>query len=96
MNMVIENLEDKGGEWHCIALDDLGDYRHNGQVEAENMNSTMTFTSPQIAQKVARVFGAQAKTFRVPIRHRRVVGSFVRKIETAHKRAERSKLLFSA
>ena len=60
------------------------------------MSNEMTFTSPQIAQKVARVFGTQAKTFKVPIRHRRVVGKFVRKIEAAHRRAENSKLLFGA
>lgn len=60
------------------------------------MSNTMTFTSPKIAKKVARVFGAEAKTFKVPIRHRRVVGNFVRKIEAAHRRAEKSKLLFGA
>ena len=79
-----------------MARGDLGDSVHNGRLETKSMSSTMTFTSPQIAQKVARVFGARAKTFRVQIRHRRVVGNFVRKIETAHKKAATSKLVFSA
>jgi hypothetical protein len=54
------------------------------------------FTSPKIAREMARVFGSDAKTFTVEIKHRRVVGDFVRKIEAAHKRAEKSKLVFHA
>ncbi|MDD4116917.1 MAG: hypothetical protein PHI39_01735 [Kiritimatiellae bacterium] len=88
--------ESQGGKLHCIAPDDLGHSAHNGRLETKRMNNEMTFTSPQIAQKVARVFGTRVKTFKVPIRHRRVVGNFVRKIETAHKRAENSKLIFRA
>jgi hypothetical protein len=58
------------------------------------MNEATAFTSPKIAREIARVFGSEAKTFTVEIKHRRVVGDFVRKIEAAHKRAEKSKLVF--
>ncbi len=60
------------------------------------MNQSTMFTSPKIAREMARVFGSEAKTFTVEIKHRRVVGDFVRKIEAAHKRAEKSKLVFRA
>lgn len=60
------------------------------------MTETSTFTSPKIAKEIARVFGSEAKTFTVEMKHRRVVGDFVRKIEAAHKRAEKSKLVFRA
>jgi hypothetical protein len=58
------------------------------------MTTTTTFTSPKIAKEIARVFGSETKTFSVEMKHRRVVGDFVRKIEAAHKRAEKSKLVF--
>ncbi len=58
------------------------------------MRTATTFTSPQIAQEIARVFGSDVKTFSVEMKHRKEVGSFVRKIESAHKRAEKSKLVF--
>ena len=60
------------------------------------MNAATTFTSPQIAKEITRVFGSDVKRFTVPMKHRRVVGEFVRKIEAAHKRAEKSKLVFKA
>ena len=60
------------------------------------MIDEMTFTSPKIAKEITRVFGVEAKTFTVEMKHRRVVGDFVRKIESAHKRAEKSKLVFRA
>lgn len=53
-----------------------------------------TFTSPKIAKEISRVFGSDIKVFTVPMKHRRVVGDFVRKIEAAHKRAAKSKLVF--
>lgn len=58
------------------------------------MSTGATFTSPQIAKEIARVFGTEAKTFSVEMKHLREVGNFVRKIESAHKRAEKSKLVF--
>jgi hypothetical protein len=60
------------------------------------MNEATAFTSPRIAKEMSRVFGSEAKTFSVEIKHRRIVGDFVRKIEAAHKRAEKSKLVFRA
>lgn len=60
------------------------------------MNQGTVFTSPKIAKEMARLFGSEAKTFKVEIKHRRVVGDFVRKIEAAHKGAEKSKLIFRA
>jgi hypothetical protein len=60
------------------------------------MPGTATFSSPKLAQEFVRVFGAGVKTFAVEMKHRRVVGDFVRKIEAAHKRAGKSKLVFRA
>jgi len=60
------------------------------------MTEGCTFTSPKIAKEIARMFGSEVKTFTVEMKHRRVVGDFVRKIEAAHKRAEKSKLVFCA
>jgi len=55
---------------------------------------TVSFTSPQIAKEAAKVFKTEARTMDVQMRYKREVESFVRKIETAHKRAAKSKLVF--
>ena len=60
------------------------------------MTEGATFTSPKIAKEIARVFGHQARTSTVSLKHERVVGQFLRRIESAHKRAEKSKLVFRA
>jgi len=60
------------------------------------MDKETRFTSPKIAKEMARVFGSETKTFSLQIQHRKVVGDFVRKIEDAHKRAEKSKHVFTA
>ena len=60
------------------------------------MSKETTFTSPKIAKAMARVFGSETKTFSLEIQHRKVVGDFVSKIEAAHKRAEKSKHVFTA
>ena len=58
------------------------------------MSKRVTFTSPKIAKEISRVFGSEVESFRVKIQHRRIVGEFVRKIENAHKRAKKSKMIF--
>ncbi len=60
------------------------------------MNKETKFTSPEIAKEMARVFGSATKSFSLEIQHRKVVGDFVRKIEKAHKRAAKSKHVFTA
>jgi len=52
------------------------------------------FGSPEIAREMAKMFGDEAKTVTVEMKYRREVGRFVRKIEKAHKQAEKSKLVF--
>ena len=81
-------------EMCCGELGVVGHCIRKGQMETVMMNQGTTFTSPKIAREMARVFGSEAKTFTVEIKHRRVVGDFVRKIEAAHKQAEKSKLVF--
>ena len=52
------------------------------------------FTSPEIAREAAKVFKTEARTTKVRLLYKREVGSFLRKIEAAHKRAAKSKLVF--
>jgi hypothetical protein len=56
--------------------------------------SNRTFGSPEIAREMARMFGDQAKTISVEMKYEKEFGSFVRKIEDAHKQAGKSKLIF--
>lgn len=56
--------------------------------------SDRTFGSPKIAREMARMFGEQAKTISVEMKYEEEVGSFVRKIEDAHRQAGKSKLVF--
>jgi len=53
-----------------------------------------TFPSQEIAKEMVKLFGAEAKTVTVEIKYRREVGEFVRKIEKAHRDAEKSTLVF--
>jgi hypothetical protein len=49
-----------------------------------------TFASPKMAKEMIKVFGSQVKTVSVEIKHRQVIGNFVRKIEKAHQMAAKS------
>jgi len=62
--------------------------------EEQRMATTQAFTSPEIAKEMVKLFGAEAKTVTVEIKYRREVGEFVRKIEKAHRDAEKSTLVF--
>jgi predicted outer membrane protein len=52
------------------------------------------FTSPKIADKMARVFGNEAKKIAVDMKYRKEVDEFVRKIEQAHKDASKSQQVY--
>ncbi len=56
-------------------------------------NETLS-ASQEIAKEMKIVFGSEAKTISVKIKHKRVVGNFVRKIEKAHQNAAKSNLIF--
>lgn len=53
------------------------------------------FTSPKIAKEIKKKFGSEAETVTVKMKYRKQVGAFVRKIEKAHEKAEKSKLIFT-
>jgi len=53
------------------------------------------FTSPKIAKEMKKKFGAKAETVEVTMKYRKEVKSFVKKIEKAHKKAGKSKLIFT-
>lgn len=52
------------------------------------------FASQKIAKEIKKVFGSKGKTFTSKLQYKRQVGTFVRKIEKAHKDAAKSKLVF--
>ncbi|NOZ87477.1 MAG: hypothetical protein GXP49_14640 [Deltaproteobacteria bacterium] len=58
-------------------------------------NNQSKFTSPNIAKEMKKKFGNQAETVTVTMKYRKQVGAFVKKIEKAHKKAGKSKLLFT-
>jgi len=58
-------------------------------------NNQSRFTSPKIAEEIKKKFGNQAETVTVTMKYRKQVGAFVRKIEKAHKKAGKSKLVFT-
>ena len=66
------------------------------QPRGAMMKGNATFTSPNLAKAISRAFGSEAKTFTVKMKHEKVVGDFIRKIDAAHKQAENSKLVFRA
>lgn len=53
-----------------------------------------TFSSPTIAKEMKRIYGNRAKMIKVQMRHEDAVKNYVMKIEEAHKRAAKSKLIF--
>ena len=52
------------------------------------------FASPKIAKEMKKVFGSEAKTFSIKLKHKKAVGDFVRKIEKANKNTEKSTIVF--
>ena len=70
------------------------------------MSSKPKFTSPKIAEKMAKAFGNKAKTFVevflflaiqvVDMIYRKEVGDFLLKIEQAHKGAGKSRRMYKS
>ena len=53
------------------------------------------FTSPKIADEIRKKFAKQTEIISINMKYKRHIGRFIRKIERAHKRAEKSTLSFS-
>ena len=53
------------------------------------------FTSPKIAEEIRKKFANRTEVISVTMKYKRNIGRFIRKIERAHKRAEKSTLSFS-
>jgi hypothetical protein len=53
-----------------------------------------TYSSPKIAQAFRRHFGNKVQTIQVEMKYIREVGSFIRKVEAAHRVTANSKLVF--
>ena len=58
------------------------------------MKNNITSPSTRIAKEMAKIFGDKYISFSVEIKHRQVIGNFVRKIEKAHQQAAKSTQLF--
>ncbi len=54
------------------------------------MKNNITSPSTRIAKEMAKIFGDKYISFSVEIKHRQVIGNFVRKIEKAHQQAAKS------
>jgi hypothetical protein len=52
------------------------------------------FTSPEIAKEAIKAFATETHTTKVQMKYTREIKSFIRKMETAHKRTAKSKLVF--
>ena len=53
------------------------------------------FSSPKIAKEIKKKFGEQTESISINMKYKRNIGRFIRKIERAHKKAEKSTLSFS-
>ena len=58
------------------------------------MKTATEFCSPEIARKMAKLFGARAKTVTLEMKYARPVRAFVRKIDQAHKQVANGNLVF--
>jgi len=58
------------------------------------MEKQATFGNADLAKKIATQFGAAQETVKVEMRYTKVVQTFIRKVEEAHKKAAESKLTF--
>lgn len=52
------------------------------------------FSSPAIAREMQKIYGKKAKVVKIEMRHEDEVKNYVMKIEDAHRKAAKSKLLF--
>ena len=53
------------------------------------------FTSVRIAKEMKKKFGNRTESIAISMKYQKQIGSFIRKIEKAHKEAGKSDLLFS-
>ena len=58
------------------------------------MTTATEFRSPEVARKMAKLFGRRVKTVTIEMKYARPVRTFVRKIEKAHKQADKGELIF--
>ena len=58
------------------------------------MSDTPTFSSPNIANEMEKVFGHDVKQVNVDIKFSREVGSFILKVDRVHNEAKKSKQIF--
>lgn len=54
----------------------------------------LMMTQTEISKEMEKVFGPEAKTFSLKLKHKKAVWDFVLKIEKAHKNAAKSTLVF--
>ncbi len=53
------------------------------------------FSSPKIAKEIKKKFAEHTEIIPVNMKYKRNIGRFIRKLERAHKKAEKSSLSFS-
>ena len=53
------------------------------------------FTSPKIAEEIRKKFANKTEIISINMKYKRNIGRFIRKIERAHKKADKSTLSFS-
>ena len=58
------------------------------------MSTETKFRGPEVARKMAKLFGKRVKTVTVEMKYARPVRAFVKKIEKAHKEAQKGDLVF--
>ena len=58
------------------------------------MSDDAAYGSPRFGEEMARVFGAEPQAIQFTMKYKRVVERFVKKIERAHKQAEKSTTVF--
>ena len=58
------------------------------------MSDTPTFSSPNIANEMEKVFGSDAKKVDVDIKFKHQVGDFILKVNRMHDEAKKSKQIF--
>jgi len=62
----------------------------------EQKKSQGKFSSPNIAKEMKKRFGNNIEAITVTMKYQKQVGDFVKKIEKAHKKAAKSKLIFTS
>ncbi|MEA2082684.1 MAG: hypothetical protein U9O82_00265 [Thermodesulfobacteriota bacterium] len=58
------------------------------------MKKTSTFGNAELAKKIVSQFGTSQKTVKAEMRYTKEVQTFILKVEEAHKKAAKSKLIF--